>query len=88
MALGRRDDSSESLNEYDSPDLKDKDATELELEKLVFGDELGFYDGLKSTINAAVPETGKDAEFSEDNDAADGLSEEGLEGVDDADVRT
>ena len=87
MALVSQDDSSESLDGYDSSDSKEKDATELELEKLVFGDELGFYDGLKSTVNAAVSEIGKDAEPSVDDDA-DESTEEGLEGVDDADVRT
>lgn len=87
MALVNQDDSSESFNGYDSAESKEKDATELELEKLVFGDELGFYDGLQSLNDAAILETGNDAEIQADG-GEDGLTEEGLEGVDDADVRT
>lgn len=82
-----QDDSSESFNGYDSAASKEKDATELELEKLVFGDEPGFYDGLKSLNDAVVRGTGSDAEIPMDDDG-DGLAGEGLEGVDDADVRT
>ena len=81
-----QDDSSESFNGYDSAESKEKDATELELEKLVFGDELGFYDGLKSLNDAALPGTKTDADISADGNE-DGLTDEGLEGVDDADVR-
>lgn len=87
LALVSQDDSSESFNGYDSAESKEKDATELELEKLVFGDELGFYDGLKSLNDAAAPGTGSDAETPVDDDG-DELIGEGLEGVDDADVRT
>lgn len=87
MAVNGQDDSSEFLSGDDSVEWNKKDATELELEKLVFGDELGFYDGLKSANHATVSRTGKDAELSVDADV-DKLTEEGLEGVDDADVRT
>ena len=87
MAYVSQDDSSEIFNDCDSADSKKKDATELELEKLVFGDELGFYDGLKSLNDAAIPGTRNDAENAVDDDEGK-LTEEGLEGVDDADVRT
>lgn len=86
MALVSQDDSSESFNDNDSADSKEKDATELELEKLVFGDELGFFDGLKSLNDADLPGARNDAENAVDDESK--LTEEGLEGVDDADVRT
>lgn len=87
MALVSQDDSFENFSDHDSVGSKEKDATELELEKLVFGDELGFYDSLKSTNSAAVPGARKHVESPIDDDA-DKLTEEGLEGIDDADVRT
>lgn len=87
LALMSQDDLSESFNGYDSAESKEKDATELELEKLVFGDELGFFDGLKSLKDATVPAPGgKGKDQAAGND--DEVLEEGLEGVDDADVRT
>lgn len=87
LALISQDDSSESFNGYESAESKEKDATELELEKLVFGDELGFYDGIKSLNDAAIPGTESEAGIQVEDDENE-LIGEGLEGVDDADVRT
>ena len=39
---------SDAPGDFDGADLIEKDATELELEKLLFGDETGFREGLKS----------------------------------------
>lgn len=81
------DEFSKDFNIHDSPEPREKDKTELELEKLVFGDELGFYDGLKSlqddSAKGLVTEADDQAEGDENEE-----TEEGLEGVDDADVRT
>lgn len=65
-----------------------KDATELELEKLVFGDDAGFREGLRSYRQDAGI-----SEFSEEEEEAEveigGIGEEeDLEGVQDADVCT
>lgn len=89
LALMSQDDSSENFNGYDSAEFEEKDATELELEKLVFGDELGFFDGLKSLKDVIVSGTrGKAEDQAADDDDEVLEEEEGLEGVDDADVRT
>jgi len=58
----------------------EKDETELELEKLVFGDEAGFQEGL-STYRSTQAELSpvSDDEILQDRG-------EGLTGVDDADV--
>ena len=61
-----------------------KDTTEIELEKLVFGDKPGFHEGLKSYRDASI-----DLARSVNSDrqqAQDGLEEGDLEGFDDADV--
>ncbi len=83
----RNDESSESINIHGSPEPRQKDETEIELERLVFGDELGFLNGLKSiqddTAPALVGEAEPQAEGAENEETG-----EGLEGVDDADVRT
>ena len=66
----------------------EKDEAELELEKLVFGDDVGFREGLKSynhddgsPISSEVLE--EDQQGPNDENSTDG---EGLEGIDDADV--
>lgn len=67
---------------YESDVSMEKDETERELEKLVFGDDAGFNDGLGFLGQKAYtpkdlvrPKTNKDAE------------EEDIEGVQDSDVR-
>lgn len=67
-------------------DLMEKDDTEKELERLVFGDQAGFYEALKShgrrddELQLARRRSGEGEE--------DGLSgeEDGLDALDDADV--
>ena len=87
-ALARSfNDSFEEFDGNDSAESKEKDATELELEKLVFGDEVGFYDGLKLPTAASIPGSEDKAKIQVEDDEYEGI-EEGLEGVDDADVRT
>lgn len=65
-------------NGVESDDLVEKDTTELELEKLLFGDETGFHETLKPHGQIFAPIT-QPAEQCR-------LQEEGLEEVDDADV--
>ena len=70
----------------DSDELMGRDETEVELEKLVFGDDSGFYEGLKSYSEA-------DTEFrglvdGKRQRARGALEKEELENLDDADVCT
>ena len=77
---------SSGASESDSDDPMEKDETELELEKLVFGDDAGFQEGLKSyrtdvgTLD--IPEDGTE------NIQSEGLSGivQDLEVLNDADV--
>jgi hypothetical protein len=68
-----------------SPDPMEKDEAEEELERLVFGNESGFRDALKSR-----KPVNRELALLEDNEAEDGETqsdgEEGLGDVDDADV--
>ena len=68
----------------DSDQSMGRDETEVELEKLVFGDDSGFHEGLKSYREANTdfrrPVDG------ERQRARDGLENENLENLDDADV--
>ncbi|KAK8206645.1 U3 snoRNP protein [Zalaria obscura] len=81
-------DESESEEElgYEQPDMDmdvdagDKDAAEEELEKLVFGDSVGFREGLR---NFAVKAAG---DSDEEEDAEELEAGAGLEGLDDADL--
>ena len=79
---------SDNFEELDSDDSLEKDETELELEKLVFGDGAGFYDGLKSYQEGAIRTKSKaNAEYHQDvSQISD--EDQGLKGVDDADVRS
>ncbi len=63
---------------------KDKDEAEIELEKLVFGDKSGFYEGLKSYEDASIDRG--DLVDGDRQQLPDGLEEENLQGLDDADV--
>ena len=61
-----------------------KDKTEIELEKLVFGDESGFIDALKSYKDASTQL--RDLVNGGRRQVQNGLGEESLGGLDDADV--
>ena len=70
---------------FDSDEPMGKDGTEMELEKLVFGDRSGFNEGLKSYKH---PDNGiRDLVADDQLQGQDGLEEGNLEGLDDADVR-
>ena len=68
----------DSSSGVESDDSIGKDKTELELEKLVFGDEIGFHEGLKPHGQRAPPASQPSEQGR--------LEEEGLEDIDDADV--
>ena len=77
-----------NASDSDQP-IIEKDATELELEKLVFGDDAGFREGLKSYTQAAgISESSEEEGEGEEEGAGIGDvgEEEDLEGVHDADV--
>lgn len=88
MALPQLHDSDSSFNGFDSDDSTEKDKTELELEKLVFGDEAGFQEGI-STYERKYHTAEHDLVGDEhlDGDQVE-QDQEGLENVDDADVCT
>lgn len=65
----------------------DKDDTELELEKLVFGDEKGFHDDLKLHLKSSPTQYSSIAEEAREGGHED-AEDEGLEAVDDSAVRT
>ncbi len=69
---------------FDSDGPMEKDENERELEKLVFGDDPGFYEGLKQ-YKAASTDL-RDLVDREGQKARDGLEEEMIKGLDDADV--
>ena len=69
-----------NVSGVESDDSIVKDKTELELEKVVFGDEIGFHEGLKPHGHRAAPTSQPGGQ--------DRLEEEGLEEIDDADVCT
>ena len=67
-----------------SDEAVEKDETEIELEKLVFGDDSGFHEGLISyTDDSNGLRSLMDGESQEDRN---GLEKANLEGLDDADV--
>ena len=70
----------DSSSGVESDDSIRKDKMELELERLVFGDEIGFHEGLKPHEQRAAP--------SGQPDERGRPAEEGLEEIDDADVCT
>lgn len=63
-----------------------KDATEIELEKAVFGDDDAFYDGLLSHDNTAL--TWKPRSLGLQDEDVDSVNDTGFQDIDDADVRT
>lgn len=82
------DDSDPSVEGIDSEASLEKDETELELEKLVFGDEAGFQEGLSAYQRKSyiIDQEGREGAQRGDDQLEE--LEEGIEGVDDADVRT
>lgn len=89
VTLRQPHDSGSSFNGFDSDDSSEKDKTELELEKLVFGDEAGFQEGI-STYERKYYTAEHDLVVRDENsdEYQVGQDQEGLEGVDDADVCT
>lgn len=88
VALTQPYDSDSSFNGFDSDVSTEKDKTELELEKLVFGDETGFQEEI-STYQRKYHTTEHDllgGEYLGDDQVEQ--DQEGLENVDDADVCT
>ncbi|KZF22420.1 putative small nucleolar ribonucleo protein complex subunit [Xylona heveae TC161] len=65
-------------------EMPEKDSTEAELEKLVFGDESGFLEGLKSHRAGEYSE--EDESVSGAGDEESGAEEAGLTGISDADL--
>lgn len=80
------DPGNEASDDMDTEDLTEKDATELELERRVFGDEAGFYEALR--LHKDAEHVGDQiltgASGYEDQNAED--REGSLRGVNDADV--
>lgn len=74
----------DDFEELDSDEPMEKDEAEIELEKLVFGDESGFHEGLKSYKDHST-DLG-DLVDGDQQQVQDGLEEGNLEGLDDADV--
>lgn len=89
VSLLQPHDSDSSFNGFDSDDSSEKDKTELELEKLVFGDEAGFQEGI-STYERKYHTAEHDLVVGGENSDEYQVEQdqEGLEGVDDADVCT
>ncbi|KAA6412986.1 MAG: hypothetical protein FRX48_02729 [Lasallia pustulata] len=81
-----QNDFSDAEDHFGSDDPVEKDETEVELEKLVFGDDAGFLEGLKShRQEVARSEVDQLEEVAEGKDtSAD--EDEGLEGIADADL--
>ena len=67
-------------------DPMDKDAAEEELEKLVFGDDAGFREGLRAHTQQGPTFGGVERHGSEDEEHQESAGEDDLEAADDADV--
>ncbi|KAI9846943.1 MAG: hypothetical protein M1838_001079 [Thelocarpon superellum] len=67
-------------DELESNDPMEKDSTEQELEKLVFGDDPGFRTGLKTYEPSRTRDQSEEESVAQEDDGKD------LEGVDDADL--
>lgn len=80
------DDSDPSFEGIDSEESEEKDETELELEKLVFGDEAGFQEGLNAYKRESHPIDQDGIEGDQRGDDQHEELGEGIEGVDDADL--
>jgi hypothetical protein len=80
-----QDELSDSFDAMEEDTLPEKDSTELELEKLVFGDEKGFFDGLKAHKEDSIYPA-----FEDESDggaiAESETEEQELDALEDADV--
>lgn len=84
-----QDEHSDGFNVSGRDDPMEKDETELELEKLVFGDDEGFREGLKSyrEDTGYLGSGGDEGEEGEDISSAHSETEEqDLDALEDADV--
>lgn len=75
----------------DNGDVEDnaameKDATEAELERLVFGDEAGFREGIKSHVQQAASAFATDGDEAPREQTPEDEQDEALEGLDDSAV--
>lgn len=84
---GKRDVPNYQSNGIDSDEPCGKDETEVELEKFVFGDDTGFYQGLKSYGTKNPTHGAQSGEKSRAGSQVD-IGEDVLGGVEDADVGT
>ena len=66
--------------------MEAKDAAEVELERLLFGDDAGFYDGLRAHQTAQAGGKSLQPVVSGEDEVSERQKEE-LEGINDADVR-
>ena len=78
-------DMARGTNGLDSDELAEKDETENQLEKLVFGDHSGFHEGLDSYKKKRIDFLG--VTDGEQQATQDGSENENLEDLDDTDVR-
>lgn len=81
-----QDDFSDVKENLDNDDPTEKDQTEVELEKLVFGDDAGFLEGLQSH-GQEVPRLDLGQLEESTNVGTDDGEDDGLEGIADADVK-
>ena len=78
------DDMDNGFQRLDSDEPVEKDATEIELEKMVFGDSSGFHEGLKPYKDASIDSRG--LVEGERQQTQSSVEDEKLEDLDDADV--
>lgn len=81
-----QDDFTDVEENLDKDDSMEKDETEVELEKLVFGDDAGFLKGLQSHGHGVSRLDLGQLEESNDVDTDD-AEDNGLEGIADTDVK-
>ena len=81
------DELTQNYSDLESEELDEKESTELELEKLVFGDDEGFRASLSAHQRVLTPNDSKIDGKESRNIWAASDAEEGFEAVADADVR-
>ncbi|MCJ1384781.1 hypothetical protein MMC17_007899 [Xylographa soralifera] len=81
-----QDELSDGYDASGNGEAMEKDETELELEKLVFGDDAGFREGLKLYRNDTVDPIEEGSEEDVAVDSAEEVEEGDLDAVDDADL--
>lgn len=79
--------SSKDSSDESNSDLIEKDETELELEKLVFGNEQGFHDDLQSYNKNSQPQYSSTADVLQEDGSRE-VEDAGFEGLEDSAVRT